>query len=156
MKTGSDIQGIKSKDRDSRALLLAIAVLLTALFVFSPGVAHAAEQGRRSPGIMKKVPTGGGTLAPLIIECPQELHVTNVSIDSTAAVPSGWQQKGYATGYQSLTLVRHTPHSVLSGKLWCSYAKSSLPTSLTITGISMPVPAGRTCTPITGHKFSCQ
>ncbi len=156
METGSVIQEAMSKDRGSGKLFLAFAVLLTALFVFSLGVAEAAEQGRRSPTIMKKVPTGGGTLAPLIIECPQDLHVTNVNIDSTAAAPSGWQPKGYPTGYQSLTLVRHSPHSVLSGKLWCSYAKSSLPTSLTITGISKPVPAGRTCTPITGYKFSCQ
>jgi hypothetical protein len=78
-----------------------------------------------------------------------------LSIDAQYTAPSGWAAKTFPTGYNSQTLVP-SMHSVSGGKMHCTYAQTSLPSSYRLTTVSKPVPSGKSCTAITGYKFSCQ
>lgn len=92
----------------------------------------------------------------VIIPCPNKLHGVNVSIESQYSAPSGWAADGDShTGYQGQTLIISF-HQVLSGKLFCVYGQTSLPSSYRITNISKAIPAGTTCTATAGYKFSCK
>jgi hypothetical protein len=117
--------------------------------------ANAAEQRERSSRKMQTAPLKTGTLAATTIECPAKLEGVDINIESQISPPSGWTAKGAPTGYSTMTLVR-AYHSVLSDRLWCTYARSSLQTSLRITSIFMPAPANRTCTAVEDFKFSCK
>lgn len=106
---------------------------------------------------MPRLGTSVQKLSPsaALIACPDKIHGVNLSADAQYNAPSGWAPKLTPTGYQGLTLVISL-HQVLGGKLYCSYAKSSLPTSLRLTSISKNVPAGKTCTAVSGFKFECK
>jgi len=133
-------------------------ILLTASFVlgatFVSTLSHAAElkspvMRMKSPAVTKSSPTAA------IIPCPSKLYNVHLSINSQYSAPSGWTAKTTPTGFQGQTLVISL-HKVLSGKLHCTYAQSSLPSSYRLTTVSKPVPAGKSCTEIAGFKFSCQ
>lgn len=106
---------------------------------------------------MPRLGTSVQKLSPsaALIACPDKIHGVSLSIDAQYNAPSGWAPKLAPTGYQSQTLVISL-HQVLSGKLYCSYAKTSLPTNLRLTSISKNVPAGKTCTAVSGFKFECK
>lgn len=133
-------------------LFVTASIILGATFI--TGLGHAAELKQpvprmTSPDISKSSPTAA------IIPCPSKLHGVNLSINAQYSAPSGWAAKTTPTGYNNQTLVINF-HQVLSGKMHCSYAKNSLPGSYRVTLVSKPVPAGKSCTAISGYKFSCQ
>lgn len=122
--------------------------------VFMSTLSHAIElkspsPRMTSPGVNKAKPMA------VIIGCPSKLHNVNLSVNAQYSAPSGWIAKTTPTGYQAQTLTVNL-HQVLSGKLNCSYGKSSLPGSYRFTTVSKTVPAGKNCTAISGYKFSCQ
>ena len=134
--------------------LLRLVVITLSVFTF--GSVSAADIPRSKPlSGMKQMPAKGASVAAEIIECPAKLMNVNVSITSTFSAPSGWAPKGAPTGYSGLTLSR-SYHSVLGNKLWCTYGRSSLPTSLRTTSVSRTAPTGKTCSTMSGFKFSCK
>lgn len=136
--------------------LRTLSFVLVVVFI-GVSFAYAAEQRERSSRTLQKIPVKGATLAATIIECPDKLEGVNVSIESQMSPPSGWTAKNTPTGYSSITLVR-SYHSVSpsTGQLWCTYAKSSLQTSLRMTSIYIEAPENRTCTAVEDFKFSCK
>ena len=135
-----------------KKLFLPLSLVLGASLVCSTG--YAAEL--QSPATRIKSPTGiKAAPTAVIIPCPDKLYGVNLSINAQYSAPSGWGAKPTPTGYQNQTLVPSL-HQVLGGKMTCTYAQTSLPSSYRLTYVSKPVPAGKTCTAIAGFKFSCQ
>lgn len=131
-----------------------LTTLFAAVMTIGSAPGHAAEMS--SPMPRMKSPTGTQlTPTAAIIPCPSKLHNVNLSIESQYIAPSGWTAGMTPTGYQGQTLVISL-HKVVSGKLYCTYAQTSLPSSYRLTTVSKPVPTGKSCTAIAGFKFSCQ
>ena len=135
----------------NKALLTAI-IMMGATFITAQS--HAVELKQpmprvKSPSVSKSSPTAA------IIPCPSKLHGGNLSITAQYSAPSGWAAKTTPTGYSGQTLVVNL-HQVMSGKMHCSYGKTSMSGSNRYTTVSKPVPAGKSCTAISGYKFSCQ
>ena len=132
--------------------LLITSFVLGVAFVCT--LSNAAEL--KSPMSRMKRPTvTQSSPTAAIIPCPSKLYNVNLSINTQYSAPSGWTAKTTPTGFQGQTLVISL-HQVLSGKLNCTYAQTSLPSSYRLTTVSKPVPAGKNCTAIADFKFSCQ
>lgn len=135
-----------------KKFFLPLSLVLGTTLVCSTG--NAAEL--QSPVTRMKTPSGiKSAPTAVIIPCPSKLNGVNLSITAQYSAPSGWTGKMTPTGYQGQTLTI-SMHQVLGGKMNCTYAQTSLPSSYRLTTVSKPIPAGKTCTAVAGFKFSCQ
>lgn len=129
--------------------------LITGIF-FAFSTTMAAEQAKRPSARIGTSAQKLGAPTGVIIPCPSKLHGVKVEITTQYTAPSGWTQDwDKYTGYSGQTLVVES-HSVSSGKLFCVYAKNTSPMNYRLTHIYKTIPAGTTCTAVSGYKFSCK